>query len=107
MKYFNQNFHNISSAHDEVELLLSYISPQAAKIYDVQKMDRELKKILVQLKMEKLADCCKCADYREKCLLILTRHPAVTTALNLKKEPIKKALQNANIIEIREIFIKN
>lgn len=106
MKYFNQNFRNISSASDEVELLLSLISPQAADIYTAKKLDAEFKRVLKLLNIESLKNCCAVAAYKSQCALILCAHPAVLMQLSFYKEEIKKRLHAAEIAEIKEIFIK-
>lgn len=106
MKYFNQNFKNISSASDEVELLLSLISPQAADIYTAKKLDTEFKRVLKLLNIESLKTLCKVAAYKSECALILCAHPAVLTRLSFCKEEIKTHLRAAKIAEIKEIFIK-
>lgn len=104
MKFFNQHYKNISSASDEVELLLSLISPQAADIYTAKKLEDEFKRVLKNLKIEKFAPVCRVADYKSKCALILCSHPAVLTQLSFYKEEIKKQLRQT--AEIKEIFLK-
>ncbi|MCH5149252.1 MAG: DUF721 domain-containing protein [Spirochaetales bacterium] len=106
MKYYNRNFKNISSASDEVELLLSLISPQAADIYTVKKLDGAFRRALNELHLESLAKLAAVAAYKSQCVLILCAHPAVLMQLSFYKEEIGEHLRAAEIAVIREIFIK-
>ena len=107
MKYFNQNFKNINSISNEMEFFLSCISPQAKKMFDIKKLNADLSRVLNDLKMDKIAGCCKVVDEKNDCLLIQTNAPAVTAFLNLRKNEIKERLKVKSNKKIAEIFIKN
>lgn len=106
-KFFNLNYKNISSFHDETELFLSLISPQAKTLFDVKQLENEFKRVLKVLKLEKLENLCRVADIRNDCILIRANHPAIVQALNFRKNDIKAVLQPSAKFKIREIFIKS